>query len=230
MIFVTKNLKIIFKPEYKSKILSLLACIFDSKLLKDCPGVYHTYTAVFQFIADNCLDFLAHDVCTLQVFMDECTFIENPGVDQFDVELNEETRAALMPELFAIILKAWHKRAKNTLAEDNDWRYLPVTQLVTVAVRRFKEVIGVQKPGAKVLKKNENWFCLPGEKKQVADSLLMLMNYCIKNVPAPTKTGDIKKTYFNQIEKILHSILSNYESACLKPYSATMFKISNTII
>jgi len=59
--------------------------------------------------------------------MDECTFIENPGVDQFDVELSEDTRAALMPELFVIISKAWHKRAKNTLAEDNDWRYLPVT-------------------------------------------------------------------------------------------------------
>jgi len=41
---------------------------------------------------------------------------------------------------------------------DNNWRYLPVTQLLTVAVRRIKELLGVQKPGAKVLKKNENWF------------------------------------------------------------------------
>lgn len=57
--------------------------------------------------------------------------------------MSEDKRAALMPLLFAKVLKAWHKKAKKTLAVDNDWRYLPVTQLVTVAVRRFKEAIGV---------------------------------------------------------------------------------------
>ena len=40
----------------------------------------------------------------------------------------------------------------------------------------------------------------------------------------------MKKSYFHQVEKIIHSILSNYEAACLKPYSATMLKISTTII
>lgn len=81
LIFVTKNLKSIFRPEYKSKIIPLLACILDSKLLKDCPGVYHTYTALFEFIADNCLDFLVNDICTMHLFMDECTFTEKSGVD-----------------------------------------------------------------------------------------------------------------------------------------------------
>ena len=158
LIFVQLNLRSILKPEYKSKIIPLLNCIFDSRLLKQCPGVHHTYNTVFEYIADSCLDFLAHDVCQMQVFMDECTFIENAGTDQFDVEISEDCRAALMPELFILVMKKWHKRASKTLAPNNDWRYLPVTNIATVAVRRFKEVIGVQKPGAKVLKKNENWY------------------------------------------------------------------------
>jgi len=54
-----------------------------------------------------------------------------------------------MPELFMLVMKRWHKRAKN-LEPNNDWKYLPVLNVVTVAARRFKEVIGVLKLGAKV--------------------------------------------------------------------------------
>jgi hypothetical protein len=53
----------------------------------------------------------------------------------------------MVPNMFVKLLTTWRKRAKTMV--DDSWQYLDVEKLVTVACKRFLELVGVYKPNTK---------------------------------------------------------------------------------
>lgn len=146
LILLHRHKDTLLQVQFRRKIPKLLERCFVPEIIDEVCGLYHLLKDIFQFICDeNRLEFMVHDMCKMVQLIQKCTRVTQGGVDQFGCEITANERKTLVPGLFTNMFKVWSVQSEAIM---DDWKYLPVREIVDFCIDRFIKIVLPDRTGA----------------------------------------------------------------------------------